>query len=159
MGSEDQRARHSDRDTGLLHPVALGALAALLVNDHVLKWRYPGWVTGKLSDVAGMIVFPLLACAVFAAVVRRVDRRRALAVCVAATAIGFALVKLWSPATHACELVLGALQWPLTVVAQGALAGVTPVDIVRDPSDLLALPFTAVALWLPRRVVGPADPW
>ena len=42
------------RDSGMLHPVALAALAVLVLNDHVWKARYPGWVTGKLSDVAVM---------------------------------------------------------------------------------------------------------
>ena len=45
-----------------LHPVSLGALAILALNDHWLKGAglFPGWLTGKLSDVAGMIFFPLL---------------------------------------------------------------------------------------------------
>lgn len=148
--SRDDDAPRSARDTGLLHPIALAALGTLIVNDHVLKVRYPGWITGKLSDVAGMIVFPLLAGALVTAVARRADPGRMLAGCVAATAIGFALVKLWAPATHACGLVLGALQWPFAALAHGASVGVAPVAIARDPSDLLALPFAAVALWLPR---------
>ena len=31
------------------------ALVVLVLNDHVLKTAYPGWVTGKLSDVAGLV--------------------------------------------------------------------------------------------------------
>jgi hypothetical protein len=153
-----RRASTRACDSGLLHPVALGALAVLILNDHVLKARYPGWVTGKLSDVAGMIVFPLFACAICAIVIRRADRQRMVAVCVAATALGFALVKLWPPATHACELTLGALQWPFSAGLQGGFADLAPVAIVRDPSDLLALPFAAIALWLPRQIVPSADP-
>ena len=30
----------------------------LALNDHVLKQAWPGWVTGKLSDVAGLVVAP-----------------------------------------------------------------------------------------------------
>jgi hypothetical protein len=39
------------------------ALGVLLINDHVLKvvGVLPGWLTGKLSDVAGLIVAPVLA--------------------------------------------------------------------------------------------------
>ena len=44
---------------GLLHPVALVALAILIVNDRLLKDAWPGPVTGKLSDVAGLVVAPL----------------------------------------------------------------------------------------------------
>jgi hypothetical protein len=57
---EQEQARWDFPEYPLLHPVPLFALATLILNDHVLKQRYPGWVTGKLSDVAGMVFFPLL---------------------------------------------------------------------------------------------------
>lgn len=43
--------------------VFVSSLAVLLINDHVLKQAYPGFVTGKLSDFAGIavIALPLLA--------------------------------------------------------------------------------------------------
>ena len=44
----------------LLHPLRVGAVAVLVVNDHLLKAAYPGLITGKLSDVAGLVFFPLL---------------------------------------------------------------------------------------------------
>ena len=47
----------------VLHPVVLTALAIWLLNDHVLKARWPGAVTGKLSDVAGLVAFPVLLAA------------------------------------------------------------------------------------------------
>ncbi|PHI21237.1 hypothetical protein CEQ90_04255 [Lewinellaceae bacterium SD302] len=37
---------------------ALGLLL-LLLNDHYLKETYSNWLTGKLSDFAGMLIFPL----------------------------------------------------------------------------------------------------
>jgi len=150
MASDREDPCPGARDTGLLHPIALVALAVLIVNDHLLKARYPGWVTGKLSDAAGLIVFPLLASALVTAIVRRADPRRVLAGCVAAAASGFALVKLWAPATHAFALALGALQWPFAAITGGVTGGIAPVAVVRDPSDLLALPFAAIALRLPR---------
>jgi hypothetical protein len=45
---------------GLLHPIVLLAIGILLINDHVLKSAWPGAVTGKLSDIAGLVFFPLL---------------------------------------------------------------------------------------------------
>ncbi|WP_345393526.1 hypothetical protein [Nonomuraea salmonea] len=33
-------------------------MLVLLVNDHLLKAAFPGVVTGKLSDVAGLLVAP-----------------------------------------------------------------------------------------------------
>ena len=44
----------------LLHPVNLIAMLVLGLNDHWLKAAWPGLVTGKLSDVAGLVVLPLV---------------------------------------------------------------------------------------------------
>ena len=123
---------NGERSSGLLHPVALAALALWIVNDHVLKWQCPCWLTGKLSDVAGMIVFPLVLRALL-----RVDVRA----CVVATGLGFAAVKLFAPATAAFAHVVGWLQWPWTHTLES-------VAIVRDPTDLLALPALAIAWWI-----------
>lgn len=35
------------------------ALTLLLLNDFVLKETFANWFTGKLSDFAGLFVFPL----------------------------------------------------------------------------------------------------
>ncbi len=49
----------------LLHPLWLGALALLVVNDHILKDSVlAGVVTGKLSDVAGLFFVPVLVAAI-----------------------------------------------------------------------------------------------
>jgi hypothetical protein len=34
----------------------VGALALLVANDHPLKGRWPGWLTGKLSNLAGVFL-------------------------------------------------------------------------------------------------------
>src|SRR4051812_25547573 len=45
-------------------------LAVLLVNDHVLKVMVPSWLTGKLSDFAGLYCLPFaLLAATFVALV------------------------------------------------------------------------------------------
>ena len=46
----------------LLHPLWLGSLALLVLNDHVLKGAglLPGVLTGKLSDFAGVFADELL---------------------------------------------------------------------------------------------------
>ena len=49
----------SDRPP-LLHPISIGAMIVLGLNDHVWKEMYGNWWTGKLSDVAGLLFFPLL---------------------------------------------------------------------------------------------------
>lgn len=90
-------------------------VAVLAVNDHVLKAAWPGWWTGKLSDLAGLYVVGAVAAAS--------TRRRA-----AVLPVGLAF----------CALKL------VPVVAAGAapfLGGVT----VSDPTDLVALAVLAPA--------------
>lgn len=74
----------------------LVALVVLLVNDHVLKNAFPGVITGKLSDFAGLFAF-----AVFFA---SAGPRRAKAICIA-SGVMFAWWK--SPAS---QTVVEALQ-------------------------------------------------
>src|SRR5690606_16244115 len=42
----------------VLQPAVVTSLGALVLNDHVLKGRWPGWFTGKASDVVGLYAFP-----------------------------------------------------------------------------------------------------
>src|SRR6185436_11303383 len=91
----------------LLSPLALLSLGVLVINDHALKGAFPGFVTGKLSDAAGMLLFPLLLHALVeigcAALGYRLDqasrrtRRATTWLCAGLTALGFAAIKL-SPA-------------------------------------------------------------
>ena len=115
----------------LAHPLWWGSLALLLLNDHLLKGAglIPSAWTGKLSDLAGLVVAPVLLAATLGA-------RRPLArlACLAAVAAGFALVNLWPAAARALEQATTALGVPLRIWC--------------DPSDLLALPALALAWWL-----------
>lgn len=40
--------------------VFLGCLAILFLNDHFFKYHYTSWFTGKLSDIVGIILLPML---------------------------------------------------------------------------------------------------
>lgn len=42
----------------LLHPAFIVGLLLLLLNDHYWKGLYGNWLTGKLSDFAGLLIFP-----------------------------------------------------------------------------------------------------
>jgi hypothetical protein len=145
---------------GLLHPVALLALVVLVLNDHVLKAVAPGFVTGKLSDVAGLIVAPL---AIQGA--RELEQwvagrwqgpsSRALLVAIVAVAIAFAAGQVWDPAADAYAWALAAAQWPfraLGAAATGApLPTLHPVTATADAEDLLTLPALALTWWAGRR--------
>jgi hypothetical protein len=62
----------------LCHPLWWSALALLLVNDNLLKGSgiVPGWLTGKLSDFAFLVVAPVLCASLLPL---RLPKRRVLA--------------------------------------------------------------------------------
>jgi hypothetical protein len=143
--------------SGLLEPLAILAVIVLVLNDHWLKRLYPGWITGKLSDIAGLVFFPLLLQAFWeltASAFRRPWKPspRVLMVCLIITAIAFTLSKTWIPAAQAYRVGLAMLQWPFralgAVVRGTVIAKPTRVIFARDPTDLIALP----ALWLAWRI-------
>lgn len=49
----------------LLHPVFLTCIALLLLNDLYLKYTFHNWMTGKLSDITGLIAFTIAGFALF----------------------------------------------------------------------------------------------
>jgi hypothetical protein len=132
-GGDGRPTRHELRDAlrWLGAPPTLFALGVLALNDHVLKHATPGLVTGKLSDVAGMLVAPPL-LAVGLALVRAARPAPAALV---ATAAGFVLVKTFDWGVDAANTV-----WSL----------VWPTEILRDPTDLVALPGLLLAALVAR---------
>lgn len=120
----------------LLSPWALVSVAVILVNDHVLKGAFGNTMTGKLSDVAGVFLFPLLLLSVLAVLRRKLAGRAAIAWSIAVTGIGFAAVKTVSPIGDAYEWVIGFFRW----TAGGFRGELLPIVVFRDPSDLWVLP-------------------
>lgn len=114
----------------LTHPAFLFSAALLFFNDHVLKGAgvLPGWVTGKLSDFAGLMVAPVIL-----AWCLRVRSRRAFA---------------------AAHVAVGAVFSALEVSPSLATAVATSIDpwmttrIVADLGDLIALPALLVSFFL-----------
>ncbi|RKH54204.1 hypothetical protein D7Y23_00825 [Corallococcus sp. AB050B] len=143
--------------SGLLHPGVLVAVVLLVLNDHVFKARWPSWWTGKLSDVAGLAMFPVLLQALWEQAFQRRARdfRPSFAVMVGAvvlTGLCFAATKLSPAAGDAWRWALGALQWPFFAL-RAALSGVRipPVRATAhtvDITDLLTLPALFIPLWL-----------
>jgi hypothetical protein len=130
-----------------VHPVALAAAAVLAANDWLLKPQLgPGLVTGKLSDLAGLIFAPVALSAAIGLLLHaaarlgaRVDpslSRRRLLACTAATGAVFTAVKLDPAAGRALAELIAQLGRPAVIAA--------------DRTDLLCLPALAVALWIGR---------
>lgn len=132
-----------------LAPAPVLALVLLAVNDHWLKGSgaLPGWLTGKLSDFAGLFFFPLLLTALFDTILCGMSRatgwrvdyslnRRKLGAALVLTAALFVPLEL-SPAWQDFYVrTLGRLGFPSQTVA--------------DPTDLLAL-VMLVPAWLAGR--------
>jgi hypothetical protein len=145
----------------ILHPAMLVAMGTLIVNDHVLKGLYPGLLTGKLSDVAGLLFFPVflqglwelgLSCR------RRAWQRsdRVLHVCAVLTGAVFAFVKLSALGAALYRSTLGALHGLPTALVdfvRGEAPRLPLAKLTQDPSDVWALPAIWVGLWLVRRPV------
>jgi len=49
----------------LKNPYFILSLVILILNDHVFKYIFDNWITGKLSDFTGLFMFPLLILAFF----------------------------------------------------------------------------------------------
>ncbi len=113
----------------LAHPVPLVAAVILVLNDHWWKasGSFPTWLTGKLSDFAGLFLAPIVVVAVLRAVAPRVHRVEAAASLL--TAVVFALLKVAAPVCAIYNRWVG--------------------PAVLDTTDLLALPSCALAwLWM-----------
>jgi hypothetical protein len=39
--------------------IFIPGLILLLLNDHYLKWEFSNWITGKISDFIGLLIFPM----------------------------------------------------------------------------------------------------
>ncbi len=138
-----------------LRPLTVIAVIIMVVNDHILKHAWPGFITGKLSDIVGMIYFPcllhillwILLSKKVAPTPTRLDNSL-LFVCFV-TAIVFSLTKTTAFGNEAYRVAWGAMQWPWSAfraALRGAtIPGLARVGLVRDPTDLLAVPFAALA--------------
>ncbi len=136
-----------DRRAGgaLLHPVAIASIAILILNDHVLKPTFSNWITGKLSDFAGLAFFPLLLVSAWELARDRGPSRTTLNIACVATAVVFALAKTTTFGSLAFQWGLGLAQWPFRALSGGSLS---PVAAVIDPTDLIALPAVLLAWWV-----------
>jgi hypothetical protein len=134
----------------LLHPIAVAALGLLLVNDHVLKSTFPSWWTGKLSDVAALVVLALVVQTVAEMLGAGIGRRTLAAALVVSGSI-LGAIKLVPAAGNFYEWGMGAAQWVPSAVA--ALIGgstmptLVPVALTRDATDIAAIPILC-AVWL-----------
>jgi len=140
--------RDQIRGDFLLSPVFLASLLALLVNDFVLKPQYPSWLSGILSDLAGMIFFPVffVAVAEFVAVLlpgRPLATPRWFLLATGIIVVLFIGVKFTDIGADAYRvLVTPLLDTPVGSLTSGS------GGVVADPWDLLALLLVPIPILL-----------
>lgn len=113
----------------LSRPAAMAALVVLLLNDHLFRRLWPSWLFGKLGDLAWLFVFPAFLTIPLSILIPTRTQSQARRVGLAAyiaTAVVFACANLFS-------VVHGAIVKLLETMLR------TPIGLVRDPADLMAL--------------------
>ena len=131
----------------LSHPLAIGAVLLLVLNDHLLRHLWPSWVTGKLGDFAWLFFFPFITAAFLACLFpARLQARPQWVSGLAFTLVGsvFFLAKTLPVFREATIKVLESVfRFPIT--------------ISEDLTDLVALLslVPAVWLWKKSRAVSP----
>jgi hypothetical protein len=135
------------------HPATLGAVLLLLLNDHVFKHLWPSWLTGKLSDFAGLVFAPFLVGIVLSILIpRRWPRgqERVGNLAVILTGMWFALMK-------------SVPAWRDLTVESIHFVMVSRAAILCDPTDLITLPALLIPWWLwkqcGRRESGQVNGW
>ncbi|MEU6238294.1 hypothetical protein ABZ885_35485, partial [Kitasatospora sp. NPDC047058] len=127
------------------HPGTLVAVLVLLFNDHAGKRIWPGTLlAGKLSDLAWMLVAPVVVAFLLTPLLRLRGDRPAL-VGLAVTAVTFTVAKSGPAGGELASRIWSA-------------SGV-PSRIEGDPTDLVALPLLAVSWWLWTRARVARRPW
>ncbi len=125
-----------------IHPLPLLAVVLTAVNDHYLKYQFPGMITGKLSDFTGLFYFPLFLCAVVVLLVRLfrkdfVFNRGLLLTAIVLTDAVFCVMKLNSAVKD--------------LFVQWFSDHVFAIAITSDPTDLIALSISLACYFFGRR--------
>jgi hypothetical protein len=147
-GVDGGHAKGRPLDRRKLALSALGfSICVFALNDHIFKGHptFPAWLTGKLSDVAGLIVAPLTLIVLFG-----VTSRRSRLFCLLAPAAFLALINLSAECSLAVveALAMIGLSWRLW-------------PDLTDLWSLLVLPLTWIlATWIasPRRASAAGAP-
>ena len=158
MAPKDSRAGAAPGDA-LRHPLILGLLVVWALNDHVFKDHFANQWTGKLSDVAGLAVFPVVLLSAYEiiwALVGREPRVRNQVLWLSLVATGTCMVgiNLSQAWADAYTLGLSLAQWPFQALGSLLTSGPTPplanLKVTMDPSDLWTLPALGIPWWVGR---------
>lgn len=116
-----------DLRSALLHPLWMGALLILLLNDHIFKFAYSNVLTGKLSDFAGLFIAPVLLGILF-----NIKKRQTFIFAGLLIGAVFTLLNLFSAFAQKWDAMMSLVySWKTT----------------PDPTDLIALIVIPMSLY------------
>lgn len=151
----------------LRHPAAFAALVLVILNDRVLKVHFPSPASGKLSDFAGLVYFPLLVVVAIEGARWLIKRSswqltsRAVTIAALVVGVAFVLTKTSDLAGDAYRIAIGAALWPVEAI--GHLFGGKPLPafkqafLAKDLTDLIAVPVLLLPIWISRRTMAPSS--
>ncbi|MBU1222088.1 hypothetical protein KKF34_13760 [Myxococcota bacterium] len=97
------------------------SLFILILNDFLLKGIFGNWITGKLSDFAGLFIFPLALTAIFPRYIKVIHILTAVSFCLFKSPLANPVISAWNS------------------------LGILNIGRVIDYTDLIALPMIAVS--------------
>jgi len=111
----------------LSKPSVIASVLVLILNDHVLKVYFPSFLSGKLSDFAGLYFFPFLLAPALSLILPRQfqDTRK----------VGLAAIGITGLAFTGIKTVPGLNAWAEGLIQTWSGAAV----VVQDPTDITAL--------------------
>jgi hypothetical protein len=126
------------------NPLCLTSVALFATNNFFLKYQFPGWFTGKLSDFTACYFLPLYISAVLSLLSKWTLQQR-LVVGGILTTLVFTLVKISALASDHMNTLF---TWITT------LFGFGPSLNIADPTDLIALPMIGIAYLVTIKKMG-----
>lgn len=118
----------------LAHPIILSALGLILLNALVLQPTSPSWLTGKLADLAWMIVLPVAGASLLGLIWQK-GQSAVFWVAAAAISVSFVLMKT-------VPQVNDLLRMAFFDIFE------IPLKLTLDPSDMIALIGVVLAAWV-----------
>ena len=136
------------------HPMSVFMLWLWLLNDHVFKDLWGNTLTGKLSDISGLVVFPLIFVATYELICAYRQRAAThlhlvLWLSLGLSALIMILINMSDWGADLCRISLGLLQWPFRCLWSLSIVPIHKVHLTMDPTDL----WTLGALFIPYIIV------
>jgi hypothetical protein len=148
---------HDQAGAAIYHPIILLLLTVWAINDHILKDIFANELTGKLSDITSLAVFPLLPYCSYELIWslcgwKMSHHRHILLFWICATGLVMTGINLWDSWAHMYRIGLGCAQWPfyclIAWINHDPYPGIVPVQLTMDASDLFTLPALYIPWWV-----------